>query len=181
MHDSRFPNRTRTQSGFSLLEVLVAMTLMEIALVGILGLYGRSFVDSLWSSELGEVTSMAKSRMEELYALPFDSLQLTIAADEKERLTLEGWLEEEGRWVLAAELPEAYEPRYSRQTRVRQFSIDALETGGPEFEPDERLPGTASRSSVHIKEIEVRVLRGGGGKLRRGRRRTVTLRLLMAV
>lgn len=168
------------EAGFSLLEVLIALTIMATAMTGILALYGRAFLDGVQAAQTDEVTARATQYLEDLALLPLDADALSVPRGEDERQEELGWLESQERWVSRSSLPEGYRPRYWLEVRVRQFAVDALSHGGPELEADERLTETEAPNRSHLKEIRVRVRAGVGG-IGRGPRRSITLRLLRAV
>jgi len=167
-------------AGFSLLEVLIAMTITTTAMTGILALYGRALLDAVQAIQIDEVTARATQYMEEIALLPLDADALSIPEGEDERLEELGWLESQERWVSRSRLPEGSRPGYWLEIRVRQFEVGALLNGGPEFEADERLTQEGRSTRSHVKEIRVRVRAGARG-VRRGPRRSITLRLLRAV
>ena len=166
--------------GFSLLEVLVAMTIVAIAMIGILALYGRSLLDAARAAQMDEVVARATEYLEGLALLPLDAESLSVPRGEDERRLELGWLESEQRWVPRSSLPEGYQPRYWLETRVRQFSVDALYEGAPELEAHERLTEGEPPVRSHLIEIRVRVRAGAAG-VGKGPRHSITLRLLRAV
>ncbi len=168
------------EKGFSLLEVLVAMTIVAIAMIGILALYGRSLLDAARAAEMDAVTALATEYLEELALLPLDAESLSVPRGEDERRAELGWLQSQERWLPRSNLPEGYQPRYWLEIRVRQFSVDALYQGAPELEEDERLTEGEAPVRSHLKEIRVRVRAGVAG-IGKGPRRSITLRLLRAV
>ncbi len=168
------------EGGFSLLEVLVAMTIVATAMIAILALYGRSLLDAKRAAQMDGVTIRATEYMEKLALLPLDAESLSVPRGQDERREELGWLDSEQRWVPRSGLPEGYRPAYWLETRVRQFSVDALERGLPELEADERLREGEAPVRSHLKEIRVRVRVGPAGT-GKGPRRSITLRLLRAV
>ena len=156
------------------------MTIVAIAMIGILALYGRSLLDAVQAAQIDAVTARATEYMEELALLPLDAESLSVPRGADERREELGWLDSAQRWVPRSGLPEGYQPRYWLETRVRQFSVDALYQGAPELEAGERLTEGEPPVRSHLKEIRVRVREGPAG-IGKGPRRSITLRLLRAV
>jgi prepilin-type N-terminal cleavage/methylation domain-containing protein len=168
--------------GFSLVEVLIAMALAGMLLVGVLPMFAKSMSNNVEGNQLTEVTNRARLHVEELMALPVDALELTVPDGDDELVRTELWSQTEERWIEESAWALAEEPLYSRITRVRQFNMDALSGADLEFEDDERLPGGTPASQVEIKEIVVRVNSGRPSFLAAmGRQKSVALRVLKAV
>ena len=168
--------------GFSLIEVLIAMALAGMLLVGVLPMFAKSMSNNVEGNQLTEVTNRARLHVEELMALPIDALELTVPDGEEELVRTDLWSKAEERWIEESAWASADEPLFSRTTRVRQFNMDALSGADLEFEADEVLPGGTPASQVQIKEIVVRVNSGRPTFLSTmGRQKAVTLRVLKAV
>ena len=170
------------ENGFSLIEVLIAMALTGLLLVGVLPLFTKSMSNNVEGNQLTEVTNRARLRVEELTALPLDAEELTVPNGDDELVTIELYSPAEKRWIEQAQFPAGEEPLFTRTTRVRQFNMSALSSTDLEFEEDEVLPGGSPASEVEIKEIVVRVNSGRPSLLGiMGRQKAVTLRVLKAV
>jgi prepilin-type N-terminal cleavage/methylation domain-containing protein len=166
-------------AGFSLVEVLIALAILAITLVGVLPLFAKSMTNNVEGNQLTEVTNRSRLRIEELLSLPFDAPELQVPPGEQVLEVEELYSEAEGRWFAEDEFPAGDSPSYARQTRVRQFSVTAISEADLELEDDEALPGDADPTAVHFKEIEVRVNTGSISQLNlMGTRKTITLRVL---
>lgn len=183
MVDSRRSHRALLPSrGFSLVEVMIAMALTGLLLIGVLPLFTKSMSNNVEGNQLTEVTNRARLHVEELMALSVDDVDLTVpdGADELVRIDLFSPTQE--RWIEQAAYAENSDPLYTRTTRVRQFNMSALSQTDLEFEEDEVLPGGTPASQVEIKEILVRVNTGRPSLLGvMGRQKAVTLRVLKSV
>jgi prepilin-type N-terminal cleavage/methylation domain-containing protein len=165
--------------GFSLVEVLIALAILAITLVGVLPLFARSISNNAEGNQLTEVTNRSRLRVEELLSLPFDAPDLEVPVGETVLEVEELYSNAQDRWFLEAEFPADESPSYARQTRVRQFSVSAISEVDLELEDDEALPGGTDPTAVHLKEIEVRVNTGPLSTLNlMGTRKTITLRVL---
>ncbi len=152
---------SKPSRGFSLLEVVIAMAILAIALLSISAIHTRGLTAGARASVQHRLTLMAVSRMEELWALPFDSSRLEVPMGEEELISVEWWLGVERGWVAeealaGSDLTEDTHPIYSLETRVTQYSVDALAADDPILDLAERLPGGTARARVHLKEIRVR-------------------------
>jgi type IV pilus modification protein PilV len=63
--------------GFTILEVLIAMTLLSIGILGIAGLAGTAVRSSSYSQALTQGTNLAQERIETLQSVDFSNLQAT--------------------------------------------------------------------------------------------------------
>ena len=170
------------RNGFSLVEVLIAMALAGLLLIGVLPLFTKSMSNNVEGNQLTEVTNRARMHIEELMAMPIDAEELTVPDGQAELLTVDVYDPAQERWVAEADLTANREPLYTRTTRVRQFSMSAVSNIDQEFEDAEVLPGGTPASQVEIKEIVVRVNSGRPTFLNlMGRQKAVTLRVLKSV
>ena len=166
--------------GFSLIEVVIAMVLMAVLMLGILAAFGQSLVHGARTEQLGEVRARAQERMEELSAMPFDAAELEVPAGKSELVVEEAWIADEQRWVPAAQAGQN-RARFRRRTRVRNFDVSDLLEVDSTLQLGEQLVGGQSISRSNLKEIEVQVRVAGKIFAGRSSSRAVTLRLLRAV
>jgi type II secretion system protein I len=68
-------NADRLDNGFTLLEVMVALSLIATAFVTLLGTHAMSLNLAQKHKEQMVVSMMARQKMEEVLSLPFDSLE----------------------------------------------------------------------------------------------------------
>jgi prepilin-type N-terminal cleavage/methylation domain-containing protein len=170
------------RSGFSLIEVLIAMALAGLLLIGVLPLFTKSMTNNVEGNQLTEVTNNARLHLEELMAMPVDAEDLTVPDGEDQLVTVEMFSPTEERWIDETQFGADEQPLFTRTTRVRQFNMSAVSNIDLEFEDDEVLPGGTPTSQVQIKEIVVRVNTGRPTFLSlMGRQKAVTLRVLKSV
>jgi prepilin-type N-terminal cleavage/methylation domain-containing protein len=168
--------------GFSLVEVMIAMALAGLLLIGVLPLFTKSMSNNVEGNQLTEVTNRARLHIEELMALPIDADELTVPNGEDRLLTVEMFSPTRKRWIKEADYGSDVDPLFTRTTRVRQFNMSALSQTDLEFADDEVLPGGTPASQVEIKEIVVRVNSGRPTFLSiMGRQKAVTLRVMKSV
>lgn len=65
-----------TQDGFSLIEVLVAMSIFAIGMLAVVSLQISSMNTNASATRLTEATALASERIERLLALPFEHIDL---------------------------------------------------------------------------------------------------------
>lgn len=142
------------EEGFSVIEALIAAALLLIITIGILPFFTRSILNNAEGARSTTTTNYARSKIEELYQLPFDSGLLTVPPGATELETIEYYSARQKRWLNA---PPTNEPTtFTRSIRVRQFNISALEDNG-RFDDGEALAGGVTPSFLHLKEIEIEV------------------------
>lgn len=174
MRSSLCPPPPRAGAGFSLIEVLIAAVLMLAIAVGILPLFTRAMTASLAGNDSSQASNHGRSRLEELYQLPFNSPGLAITAGSEATATA-WWSDSDRTWRTGAPAATA---AWSRSTRVRQFSLAGLVDDDGDGEFDEPLAAGTDPAFVHVKEIVVRLEsnRTAGSPLGVGR--PITLRIL---
>jgi len=169
-------------AGFSLIEVLIAMGLAGLLMIGVLPLFTKSMANNVEGNQLTEVTNRARLHLEELMAMPVDAEELTVPDGDNELVQIDLFSPTEERWIDEEEYGDARDPLFTRITRVRQFNMSAVSNIDFEFADDEVLPGGTPASQVEIKEIIVRVNTGRPTFLSlMGRQKAVTLRVLKSV
>lgn len=71
--------KTAGEKGFTLIEVLIAMTILSIGILGIAGLAGTAVKSSGYSQALTQATNLAQERVEALLSVDFLNLQASDA------------------------------------------------------------------------------------------------------
>lgn len=147
--------RGRSRAGFSLVEVLIGTAILVIVAVGILPLFASSIRSNREGNDSTQVSNFARERLEEFFELPFNSSTLDLQAG-TDRLYEEYYAIETGEWKVGVPPTDGTDPAlWTRETRIRQYSVRALEDGL--LEVDEALVAGSPASEVHMKEIEVTV------------------------
>lgn len=166
----------KSRSGFSLIEVLMAMGLLVIVVVSLLPLFSRSVIENLEGKESTLSTNHARSELETHKQLTFNNWELDIPVGNTERVTDAEWTQAtpsqigDERWVTDA--PPGELVPWTRTTRVRQFGINGVadtdldgvidQIRGLEDEDfdgrfDNLLIGGTSPSAIHLKEVRVEI------------------------
>lgn len=163
----RVPCPMRDESGYSLVEVLIATLLFFFIAIGVIPLFTRSMVANRAGRDATSASQYGLSRVEALMAPPFNTV-LPGTASEYFSINDE-------EWKPGATAPSGDSEAWTRVTTVSQHSLSDLEDDGV---LDEALPDDAPESEVHLKLIEVRVgmVRDEGNPI--GRRRDLDLRAI---
>ena len=74
--DARTGRRDRRRQGLTLVEMMIAMVILSIGLLGVAGLQVRAITESKGGRHLSEASAMARNRVEELGRLAWDDTQL---------------------------------------------------------------------------------------------------------
>lgn len=150
--------RPHRQSGFSLIEVLVAAVIFLIIALGVLPFFTIAIRDNRSGAESTELANMARSRLEKFSQLPFDAPDLTLEAGTSAKTISDyySFADKEWRSCSSPCPPTEDAGAWLRTTTVRQYSIGALDDGV--LEPaTEALDDTAPAGAVHLKEIVVQI------------------------
>lgn len=158
------PLDTRTQRGFSLIEVLIASVILLVISLGMVPLFTRAIGSNRSGFDYTQVSNFARSRAEEFFQYPFNSAQLTIAAGNTERKVTDYFSSQNHDWE--ASLTSGDFALFTRTTTIRQFGVLDLKTP---------LDGGAPPAGVHLKEITVAIT-GQDVPLSTGK--AITVRLL---
>ena len=151
------------QSGFSVVEGLMAAAIILIVAVGVLPLFVNAMTDNLQGRRSTEVANAARSHAERLMQLEFNHAELTIPNgstefettdyqvstwDALEQLTSRQWLNESAHTATGTE-------DLVRVTTIRQYNFAALDD--ELVEESEALAGGSPPSQIDFKEIEIRI------------------------
>ena len=69
----------RDARGFSLVEVLVAMSILAVGILGVMSLSATGVNTGFFAQNMSQATSIAQDRIEALQSIPFANLQVTDA------------------------------------------------------------------------------------------------------
>lgn len=155
------PRSLGRSAGFSLIEVLIAAALLLAIALGVLPLITRSMVNNLSGSESTKVANMGRSRLEQVYQLPFGSPEMTVTAGSENVLDEYFSLQDEV-WKDGVAPVDGSDPAmWTRTTTIRQYSVNALDD--EVLDPAEALPAGTDLSRIHLKSVEIVVqgLRAG--------------------
>jgi prepilin-type N-terminal cleavage/methylation domain-containing protein len=164
----------KVERGFSLVEVLIASAIFLIIALGVLPLFAQAIRSNLSGRDATDVSNLARSHVEELLQVPFETL--AVPTGETEGATEEYWSTTTQKWVAGSTPATGDAALWYRTTTIRQFELRDLQDDGVADNP---LPGGTPSGEIHFKEIVVEVrgiprnpLAGGGA---------VTVRRLRAV
>ena len=144
----------RPEAGFSLVEVLIAMALLLLVVIGLLPLFTRSMSNNLQGSEATRVTNIVVDDFERLLSLPFDALPMSLPDGQTTLTADDALLLNANVWHDASSIPPGDQARFERTTTLRQYNVrDLLDDG----HLDNPLPGGFTPSEVHIKVVDVEV------------------------
>jgi Tfp pilus assembly protein PilV len=151
---NRNPVARNSQSGFSLVEAMVAALLLLMIAVGILPLFVNSIVNNAQGQDSSTAANFARARLEEFDQLPLDDVRMAITAGDERKFD-EIYLYNAKKWIDGTVPPTGDWALWSRTTQIHQYGAVNFETAP--FSYDQRLPSTAKPIDIHLKEIEVTV------------------------
>ncbi len=70
-------NRSSSDKGFTILEVLIAITVLSVGILAVSSLMGTSIKSSSYSQALTQANNYAQERIETLQSISYNNLQLT--------------------------------------------------------------------------------------------------------
>ncbi|MBI5886030.1 MAG: prepilin-type N-terminal cleavage/methylation domain-containing protein [Deltaproteobacteria bacterium] len=73
------PAHNERCGGFTLIEILVAMTILSIGLLGIAALTGTAYKSASYARALTQATNVAQNRVEALLGIPYANLEASLA------------------------------------------------------------------------------------------------------
>jgi len=182
----RYPKNHRASgvsgvSGFSMLEVLVAGTIMLFIALGLVPLFAQAIRNNETGSDVTQGTNGNKSRLEESLQLPFNNSALDVPAGLDEGQVVDSFAQ--GDRTKTGDANEKWWPGapadkglllWTRTTRIHQYSMGDLDKRTKDYvlTPSEREPGGTDPIYVHLKEVEVvlesekeHALFGGGRRI----------------
>lgn len=170
--DERGKGLPAGEAGFSLVETLIAAAILLVIALGMIPLFKRSIDNNALGSDYTQATSYAKTDLEDLLEIPFQSADMVLPNGASSRTTVRylqkgiqsGTPTRRQDWVTT---PVASRPVvWTRTTRVRQFGVAAYDDGI--LDDAEALPGGTDESFVQIQEISAMLDSGKAVPGRRG-------------
>lgn len=182
----RYPNARRGETGFSLLECLIAAVILLFIALGLVPLFAQAIRDNETGSDFTQATNGTKSRLEESLQLPFNNQALEVPAAQPQGQVIESWAQ--GDRTKTADANERWWPGapndkgmllWTRTMRINQYSMGDLDKRNEDYvlTSNERKPGGTDPIYVHLKEVEVVLESEKEGTVFGGGRR-VTFRVL---
>lgn len=166
-----------SETGFSIVEVLIAAGLLLVIAVGVIPLFTSAMVNNVAGAESTTVSNFGKSQLERFSRVPFDNAELEVPGGSTESVTEEYWSLADEQWKPGQ--PASGDPgSWIRTTTVRQYDVTPLLSESEDYRHlDSPLDGNADSRNVHLKEITVEIeSTREGGPLREGR--SIVLRTL---
>lgn len=158
-------SKGRGESGFTVVEGLVAAAILLLIAIGLLPLFARSILNNARGSDYLQASTHAASGLEDLQRVPFNNFDIRLNGGSgslaRSAYTRSGFgsgtpVSAED-WTAGA--PAAgITPLWTRNFRVRQFGIHALDDGV--ITDDEALPGGTDPIFIQLKQIEVELNSG---------------------
>ena len=166
-------------SGFSLVELLIALTFMAIIATGIVPFMVRSSANNMTSHETSNVSNLARNTLERYFQADFNdpivTLTLLVTLTSGTELVVNEYFSRvDERWKPLPIVPG--DAKYTRDITVRQYGIGAIDDGV--LDPGEALDATAPPEQVALKQIEVYVESESAMRAGFGPNRNVTLTLV---
>lgn len=165
--------RCNLNAGFSLIEVLIAMGIVVIVMVGLLPLFMRSVVENIEGRESTMVGNHGRSQLESFSQLAFNNWELEVTAG-TQRLTQDfyttGAANQRGDESWVTTVPGGEIAPWTRTATVRQMGINGLvdsdldgvidqirglEDNDFDGNFDTPLPAGTSPGAIHLKQLEV--------------------------
>lgn len=161
-------------SGFSLVELLVAMTFMAIIATGIVPFMMRSTTSNMTSYETSNVTNVGRNTLERYFQANFNDPIVTISSGSS--LVLNEYFSKDDKVWKVMPVESGDHAKWTRDITVRQFAISAIDDGA--LDESEALDGTAPPAQVALKQVEVYVESVGLMRAGAGPNRHITLTLV---
>lgn len=168
-------------AGYSLVEVLLGLTILMIALVGLMPLFTKSIQQNLEGKQSTEATGHGRTELEEMLQVDFNNWLVEIETNSERAQHLfwsENNPEKRGDEYWTEADPHPTVASWEMDNVVRQFGIqgardDDLDgileviVGLEDIDPldgtlDNPLPAGSSRSFVHLKSLDVSLQKKAG-------------------
>lgn len=146
----------------SLIEVLVSLTILLIALVGIMPLFMRSMQSNTLGRQYTQSAQVAATRLEEFFNLPIDNGQIEVPAggvvltDDRVWRIDPAHPADGGLWVAGTLTSAANSGnRFGAAATIRQYAIGDI--GFPSYQLVTPKAGSAATTETHLYEIALSV------------------------
>ncbi|HEY6324749.1 MAG TPA: prepilin-type N-terminal cleavage/methylation domain-containing protein [Thermoanaerobaculia bacterium] len=121
MKTLRIPEAGGRQSGFSMVESLIAAAIIGIVAIGILPLFTRAMVDNMAGADYTRVTNYAKSKEEDFTRIPYLQQSIQIKPGDTQEMTTEYMDPASLYWVAAK--PSNPLAVWTRVTTFTQYNL----------------------------------------------------------
>lgn len=164
----------RRAAGYSLVEVVLGLTILMVALIGLMPLFTRSIQQNLEGKQSTEATGHGRTELESLLQLDFNNWLVSVLENDERRLHLY-WTEADPtkrgdeRWIEGVP-PSTTFASWEMDSVVRQYGIRGvrdddldgilevivgLEDDNLDGILDNPLPAGSQPSFVHLKTLDV--------------------------
>jgi Tfp pilus assembly protein PilV len=147
--------RRPRESGFSIVEGLIASVILLIVILGVLPLVSQSMVNNAQGNNATQEANASTDSIEQLLSLPFNAPAMTIAAGTSSLVADSYQLFDSSAWQGGVYTGSGT-PQYRRTVTVEQFSVTDLD-GETDFTLDTPLDGSTLPGSVGFKRIQVQI------------------------
>jgi prepilin-type N-terminal cleavage/methylation domain-containing protein len=121
----RTPEAGGRQSGFSMVESLIAAAIIGIVAIGILPLFTRAMVDNMAGADYTRVTNYAKSKEEDFSRIPFLQQSIQMKPGDTQEMTTEYMDPASLYWVATKPTnPLAVWTRVTTYTQYNMYDTD---------------------------------------------------------
>ena len=174
-------NRSRrAEAGLSLVEVLIASTLLLMVMLGLVPIFLQSVMNNAEGNESSRVSNAARSAAEEYFSYGFENANMVVTSGTKNEYP-QWYNKAASKWVDGT--PTSGANVLTRKVTVQQHQLRDLEDDGQLNTPFASPPaagGAVNLYPVHLRwviiEVDGRTV--AGGPLSRVLNKAVTLRVL---
>jgi len=149
----RTPDAGGRESGFSMVESLIAALIIGIVAIGILPLFTRAMVDNMAGADYTRVTNYAKSKEEDFTRMPFLQQTIQVPAGQTNVMTTE-YMDPASLYWVATKPPNPLAV-WTRVTTYTQYNM--YDTDDDKMFNNPIDSGTVGISGVHVIQAQVQV------------------------
>ncbi len=120
--------RPHKERGFSVVEVLIAASILLFILLGLLPIFTRSAVSNSSGNQYTQLTNAAKSELERLIDLPIDNTEVVVPNGVNELVITTYYAASSKQWVDTVKLGSE-EPVWNRKVTIRQCDLTGFVNG----------------------------------------------------
>jgi prepilin-type N-terminal cleavage/methylation domain-containing protein len=148
----RTPDAGGRESGFSMVESLIAAAIIGIVAIGILPLFTRAMVDNMAGADYTRVTNYAKSKEEDFTRMPLLQQTIQVPAGQTQLLTTE-YMDPASLYWVATKPPNPLAV-WTRITTYTQYNLYDTDDDKMFNNP---LAGGSGIDTVHVIQGQVQV------------------------
>ena len=190
--------RARLARGFSLVETLIGLTILMVALIGLLPMFTKSIQQNTEGKQSTEATGHGRTELENLMQVDFNNWIVNIEADSERELNLY-WSEadetKKGDEYWTETDPAPTLSTWKMDSVVRQFGVQGvrdddldgrveviigLEDDDLDGQLDNPLPAGTLPAFVHLKTLDVSLQKRAAGAVTMGEPLVLDLRTYKA-